>query len=568
MKKSTIQIGLKGALILGGLCAIIPSVYGQGIGLKKLDEMMVSTPQKIARGKVIYQRQCASCHGADGKNDVAPYREQFPDMVEGGFASGQFKRGGGLVQIYNIISKPQPGVSHPVIDGYVPFQDRWAAAHYVKSLSPTKHSDPVQLIEEAKFEAVNGVCREELKSSIADRVKPQGDEQMKKGAEVYALNCVSCHGEQGAGDGAAAAALQPAPRNFTDKGVKWTNGSSPLAIFKTLANGIEGTSMAAYSNLSEDERWALTHYVRNWVPEEARQDSTEEQIVEVCRSLSAPAKPNPISIDLAMKFVVEDAPLKRAMELKTYGSIYQYADANAARGRDLYDSSCAGCHGADGNGQISKKPYGASPPFLYMKVDKLAPETAGGTYDAFARRAIGGVHATLPDMTDAATFSARDWKDLQGYVASFPSETKQFAPVPDPNQPAKASISEDMIVTPQAPRFAEASATLEEIMALDALAELIIANPALTKVQIEVHVSKDKTPDAGQAIKLSTDRAKVVREYLVSKGVQEERIMAKGFGFSQPKNNISVERVEFKIIERAPAPAPEAPSGTPGTTTP
>lgn len=75
MKKSTIQRGLKGALILGGLCAIIPSVYGQGIGLKKLDEMMSVTPQKLERGKVIYQRQCASCHGAQGKNDVATYRE-------------------------------------------------------------------------------------------------------------------------------------------------------------------------------------------------------------------------------------------------------------------------------------------------------------------------------------------------------------------------------------------------------------------------------------------------------------------------------------------------------------
>lgn len=563
MKKSTIQRGLKGALILGGLCAIIPSVYGQGIGLKKLDEMMSVTPQKLERGKVIYQRQCASCHGAQGKNDVATYREQFPGMVEGGFASGQFKHGGGLVQIYDIISKPQASVSHPVIDGYVPFQDRWAVAHYVQSLSPAKQSDPAQVIEQAKFEAINGVCREELKASIADRVKPKGDEQLTKGKELYAQNCASCHGDLGAGDGPAAAALKPAPRNFTDKGAQWKNGSSPLGIFKTLANGIEGSSMASYANLSEDERWALTHLVRSWVPQEAKQESTEEQIVEVCRSLSAPAKPDSISIDLAMKLIVEDAPTKRAMELQKYGPIYQYPDANAARGRDLYDTSCASCHGADGNGMISKKPYGTFPPFLYLKVDKLAPQTAGGTYDAFASRAIGGVHATLPDMTDAATFSVQDWKNLQSYVASFPSETKQFAPVPTeaPAAHAQPTIQDKAILLGQPVNFVEQGAQLNDASSLDALAALLNAQPELTKVLISAHVDKAQIADPGQAITISSDRAKAVRDYLVSKGVAAERLTTKGFGFSQPGKDGVADRVELTIVEAAAPAQPQTPPG-------
>jgi mono/diheme cytochrome c family protein len=37
-----------------------------------------------------------------------------------------------------------------------------------------------------------------------------------KGAVKYKELCVSCHGEKGAGDGAAAAALNPKPANFTD----------------------------------------------------------------------------------------------------------------------------------------------------------------------------------------------------------------------------------------------------------------------------------------------------------------------------------------------------------------
>lgn len=38
----------------------------------------------------------------------------------------------------------------------------------------------------------------------------------RKGAETYKTMCVSCHGETGKGDGAAAAALNPKPANFTD----------------------------------------------------------------------------------------------------------------------------------------------------------------------------------------------------------------------------------------------------------------------------------------------------------------------------------------------------------------
>ncbi len=38
-----------------------------------------------------------------------------------------------------------------------------------------------------------------------------------KGAAPYKTYCMSCHGEKGDGTGPAAAALNPKPRNFTDK---------------------------------------------------------------------------------------------------------------------------------------------------------------------------------------------------------------------------------------------------------------------------------------------------------------------------------------------------------------
>ena len=56
---------------------------------------------------------------------------------------------------------------------------------------------------------------EEAAAPAGEEVKITGD--AAKGAETYKLYCVACHGELGKGDGIAAAALNPKPRDFTDK---------------------------------------------------------------------------------------------------------------------------------------------------------------------------------------------------------------------------------------------------------------------------------------------------------------------------------------------------------------
>jgi mono/diheme cytochrome c family protein len=39
---------------------------------------------------------------------------------------------------------------------------------------------------------------------------------VREANEIFALRCVACHGQQGAGDGPGSAALTPKPRNFQD----------------------------------------------------------------------------------------------------------------------------------------------------------------------------------------------------------------------------------------------------------------------------------------------------------------------------------------------------------------
>jgi len=84
-------------------------------------------------------------------------------------------------------------------------------------------------------------------------------ELLAQGKRAYAIWCVACHGETGAGDGSAARNLDPRPRKFSTD--KFKQGSSVNQIFATLGKGVPGSAMGPFNNLSDDERWALAWYV-------------------------------------------------------------------------------------------------------------------------------------------------------------------------------------------------------------------------------------------------------------------------------------------------------------------
>lgn len=87
-------------------------------------------------------------------------------------------------------------------------------------------------------------------------------ELMARGKALYAQNCATCHGAEGRGDGAAGKGLNPRPRNFTDK-AGWKNGTKVEEIYKTLEEGIKGSSMVSYNYLRKKDRMALVHVVQS-----------------------------------------------------------------------------------------------------------------------------------------------------------------------------------------------------------------------------------------------------------------------------------------------------------------
>ncbi len=396
------------------VCVLTPTAFSQGIGELNLDDLMTSTPQKLERGSKIWAQNCVSCHGTTGAGD-GPSASYFPNGVSN-LATGAYRHGGGPLQLHNTISRGDNG--HPLFE-HLPYQDLWAVTHFARSLGPASTvADPPEVLKQAKFEAREGVCNPAVKSGIDGKMKFLGDAQLKQAEAVYASNCSSCHGAEGKGDGSGAAALKPAPRNFTS-GDGWTNGTSALAVFNTLANGIEGTSMAAFKHLSESDRWALTHLVREkWLPAAARAEATPEQVDAVCRSLSGGGSLATIAIDDAMKLVAADVVEHRIIRMKQYGTAWVEAGTNTTRGQRVFEQNCQSCHGPRGVGS-TMGPYGAHPPYLVVKVNRLDPGLAGGTFKEFALRSIGGAHTAIPDATGASHISENDWRSLHAYVTSF-----------------------------------------------------------------------------------------------------------------------------------------------------
>ncbi len=84
-------------------------------------------------------------------------------------------------------------------------------------------------------------------------------ELVAKGQTDFAKYCASCHGKAGAGDGVAAKALNPKPRNLVTEPLK--NGATPAGVFQTLSTGVKGTAMVPFKHLSEEDRWALSYFV-------------------------------------------------------------------------------------------------------------------------------------------------------------------------------------------------------------------------------------------------------------------------------------------------------------------
>jgi cbb3-type cytochrome oxidase cytochrome c subunit/mono/diheme cytochrome c family protein len=130
---------------------------------------------------------------------------------------------------------------------------------------------------------------------LSTRMEPSERSRFaRRGAESFVRHCSGCHGAQGRGDGLAAEALLPKPRDLS------TATYSDRALSEALWNGRKGSSMPAWNELTSNELRALAVYVQTLAVAETPAEP-----------LSKPEK---------------------------------------EQARYLYQRNCAACHGVDGAG--------------------------------------------------------------------------------------------------------------------------------------------------------------------------------------------------------------------------
>ncbi|MCW5621074.1 MAG: FTR1 family protein [Burkholderiales bacterium] len=98
-------------------------------------------------------------------------------------------------------------------------------------------------------------------------VAPKTAPDLAAGARLYQANCATCHGASGNGRGPAAEDLEPRPTDFTDRAR--ASARSVFGLYNTISLGVEGTSMPAFSQLTDEQRWALAFHVSTFSAEPA-----------------------------------------------------------------------------------------------------------------------------------------------------------------------------------------------------------------------------------------------------------------------------------------------------------
>jgi len=125
------------------------------------------------------------------------------------------------------------------------------------SVNPAIMLDSTALIKDIPFQSPRLIPPVDIM-----KVGVSSSALVDKGHEVFKANCISCHGDNGLGDGPSAPMLNPKPRNFHSLD-GWKNGSKVTQMYKTLEEGIPGGGMASYNYMPPEDRFALIHYIRS-----------------------------------------------------------------------------------------------------------------------------------------------------------------------------------------------------------------------------------------------------------------------------------------------------------------
>lgn len=118
------------------------------IDVSKIAEPWVANEDMVKHGKKLFAANCAMCHGNEGLGDGAAGQALNPkprNLVE-----GPWKKGGGFIGLYNVVTEGLPGTSMAAY-GHMKSVDRWALVQFINSITKVKvNEDSKKIAEFAK----------------------------------------------------------------------------------------------------------------------------------------------------------------------------------------------------------------------------------------------------------------------------------------------------------------------------------------------------------------------------------------------------------------------------------
>jgi mono/diheme cytochrome c family protein len=227
-----------------------------------------ATPALLALGKRVYTKQCAACHGADGRGAGEAAYLLYPKPRD--FVGAQYRlvstweRVPADEDLYRTISRGMPGSAMPSW-GHLSEEERWGLVHYIKSFA----ANPITVAHatEPAGEGQSGT------GAITVPPRPPFTPEARKLAlERFADACASCHGATGKGDATEEqkddAGYPTRPRDLTTgvfKGVP-----DPEQIYWRIVAGMPGTPMPMSDWAYGDEAWHLVNLILSWSSPEQR----------------------------------------------------------------------------------------------------------------------------------------------------------------------------------------------------------------------------------------------------------------------------------------------------------
>jgi cytochrome c oxidase cbb3-type subunit 2 len=214
---------------------------------------IVFCAESLARGKLVFEKNCAVCHGTGG-DGAGPEAQRF------------FTRPADLQRgIFKFRSTPSG--SMPTDQDLRRTIWRGLPGSGMVSQEHLRQSEIKDVI--AYLKIFSRRWREVPPERSLPIVPPKNRLLLAtKGAEIFKkAGCPECHGEQGRGDGPSAASLtsqgRPTrPADLTRRPLK--GGDQPADIYRILLTGMDGTPMPSYRDaLDQDDMWALGSYVSN-----------------------------------------------------------------------------------------------------------------------------------------------------------------------------------------------------------------------------------------------------------------------------------------------------------------